>query len=88
MYIGKVKGNIVATTKDPSLRGKKLLIVEKLDEHLNKTGKTEVAIDTVGAGNREHVLVTKGSSARIASSTNSAVDAAIVAIIDDIKVVE
>lgn len=85
MYIGKVIGNVVATTKDPSLKGKKMLIVEKLNVQSNTAETSEVAIDTVGAGNGEYVLVTKGSSARVSFDKNSAVDAAIVAIIDSVE---
>lgn len=86
MYIGKVIGNVVATTKDQSLHGKKLLIVEKLDIQLQPTETVEVAVDTVGAGNGEQVLVLKGSSARKVSGENAATDAAIVAIIDSVEV--
>ena len=77
---------MVATTKDPSLQGKKILVVEKLNEKKEPTGSTEVAIDTVGAGNGEYVLVTKGSSARISSGESTVIDAAIVAIIDTMEV--
>lgn len=86
MYIGKVIGNVVATTKDESLHGKKMLIVEKLSPQLETKEKTEVAIDTVGAGNGETVLITKGSAARVITGEHSAVDTAIVAIIDHIEV--
>ncbi|MBA4603269.1 EutN/CcmL family microcompartment protein [Thermoactinomyces mirandus] len=86
MYIGRVIGNVVATTKDSSLKGKKMLIVEKLNIQSNTAETSEVAIDTVGAGNGEYVLVTKGSSARVSSGMDSAVDAAIVAIIDSIEI--
>lgn len=55
MYAGKMIGNVVATTKDPSLQGKKILVVEKLNEKKEPTGSTEVAIDTVGAGNGEYM---------------------------------
>lgn len=86
MYIGKVIGNVVATTKDDSLHGKKMLIVEKLNLQLESEDITEVAIDTVGAGNGEIVLITKGSAARIITGEQSAVDSAIVAIIDHVEV--
>ncbi|RKQ29248.1 EutN/CcmL family microcompartment protein [Oceanobacillus halophilus] len=86
MYIGRVIGNIVATTKDESLLGRKMLIVEKLNVDLQVEGSSEIAIDTVGAGNGEIVLLTKGSSARIITGKESAVDTAIVAIIDSVEV--
>lgn len=86
MYAAKVIGNVVATTKDPSLQGKKILVVEKLNEKQEPTGSTEVAIDTVGAGNGEHVLVTKGSAARLSSGKSTVIDAAIIAIIDTMEI--
>jgi len=87
MYMGKVVGNVVATTKDESLEGHKMLVVSRLDEHLKSISRTEVSIDTVGAGIGEYVLITGGSSARITSGNNkSSVDSAIVAIIDTVEI--
>lgn len=86
MYLGRVIGNVVATTKDSSLQGKKMLIVEKLTYNLEPLASSEVAIDTVGAGNGEIVLLTKGSTARIVTGKESAVDAAIVGIVDSVEV--
>ncbi len=87
MYVGKVIGNIVATRKDDSLVGKKLLIVEQTDTQGKPLGKIEVAIDSVGAGSGEFVLVSKGSSARhVFGNPSSPIDAAIVGIIDSIEV--
>ncbi len=86
MYLGRVIGNVVATTKDSSLHGKKMLIVEKLTYHLEPLASSEVAIDTVGAGNGEIVLLTKGSTARIVTGKDSAADTAIVAIVDSVEV--
>lgn len=89
MYIGKVIGMVVATTKDHSLVGKKLLIVDKLHANGTSQGNSEVAIDTVGAGTGELVLVADGSAARkTLSNPESTVDAAIVAIIDSLEVNE
>ncbi|MBN6206343.1 EutN/CcmL family microcompartment protein [Ralstonia pickettii] len=86
MYLGRVIGNVIATTKDSSLQGKKMLIVEKLTYNLEPLASSEVAIDTVGAGNGEIVLLTKGSTARIVTGKESAVDTAIVAIVDSVEV--
>lgn len=87
MYIGKVIGNVVATRKDDNLVGKKLLVVEQTDTKGNPLGKVEVAIDSVGAGTGEFVLVSKGSSARhIFGNPSSPIDAAIVGIIDSVEV--
>lgn len=86
MYLGKVIGTVVATTKDQSLLGKKMLIVEKLNAYLESTDSSEVAIDTVGAGNGEIVLITKGSTARMVAGKESAADTAIIAIVDSVEV--
>ena len=83
MIIGKVTGSIVATRKNEKLVGQKLLIVEILKSMNN--GKTNiVAVDNVGAGIGEVVMVAQGSAARIGCNLdNSPVDAAIVGIVDN-----
>ncbi len=81
MIIGKVKGNVVSTRKNEGLVGSKLLIIEPVE----KTGKGTrlVAIDMIGAGVGELVLVATGSAARIGCGKETApVDAAVVGIID------
>ena len=87
MIIAKVTGSIVATTKAEKLKGKKLLIVTPLDmKSIEEDGKPIVAIDTVGSGVGEVVLVVSGSSARQTEITNGVpVDAAIVGIVDQIE---
>lgn len=86
MFIGKVTGNVVSTSKDESLIGTKLLVVKFVNEHLVETGATEVAVDTVGAGPGEYVLVSKGSSARAAFGDKKIpADAVIVGIIDSVE---
>ena len=89
MIIGRIIGNVVATRKDPRLEGVKLLLVRPL----TLTGEDEnsyvVAIDTVGAGFREKVLVVSGSSARLAEGQKDRpIDAAIVGIIDTVEVTD
>ncbi len=87
MYIGKVKGVVVATTKDKGLVGKKLLIVQPLDSECKAVGNCEVAIDFVGAGCGEIVLVATGSSARqVSEKIEAPIDRSIVAIVDNIEV--
>ncbi|TYS69511.1 ethanolamine utilization protein EutN [Sutcliffiella horikoshii] len=87
MIIAKVTGSIVATTKAEKLKGKKLLIVTPLDmKSIKEDGKPIVAIDTVGSGVGEVVLIVSGSSARQTEITNGVpVDAAIVGIVDQIE---
>ncbi len=83
MYSGIVIGRVVSTNKHDHLEGKKLMMVEKLDENYKPIGEIRIAADYVGAGKGEWVIVTTGSSARRAWGDNSeAVDETIVGIID------
>ena len=87
MYLGKVIGTVVATTKDESLSGCKLLVVARLTERLISDGTTEIVVDSVGAGNGETVIVASGSSARrIMDKGDSVIDAAAVGIVDTVEV--
>jgi ethanolamine utilization protein EutN len=87
MYLGKVIGTVVSTIKVPSLTGSKFLIVEKINQDLTAKKQTEVAVDTVGAGDGETVIVVGGSSARMAGGDKTLpVDAAIVGIVDTVEV--
>lgn len=79
MIIGKVVGSVVSTRKNENLVGSKFMIVKPAEG-----GDTFVAVDNVGAGIGENVLVATGSAARIGCSLpQSPIDAAIVGIIDD-----
>lgn len=83
MIVGKVVGSIVATRKSDKLIGNKLMIVEPIADMKSQTGRV-VAIDNIGAGIGETVLVAMGSAARIGCGLESApVDAAIVGIVDE-----
>ncbi|MFL0660159.1 EutN/CcmL family microcompartment protein [Cylindrospermopsis raciborskii UAM/DH-MRr] len=87
MQIAKVRGTVVSTQKDPSLRGVKLLMVQLVDENGNLLPKYEVAADSVGAGVDEWVLISRGSAARqVLGNEQRPLDAAVVAIIDTIHV--
>ena len=80
MIIGKVVGSVVSTRKNENLVGSKFMIVEPVE------GKKEkiIAIDNIGAGIGEYVLVALGSAARIGCGKETApIDAAIVGIIDE-----
>lgn len=82
MFVGKVVGSIVSTRKNENLIGSKFMVVEPLAE-LGGTSSKLVAIDNVGAGIGEVVLVATGSAARIGCNmTDAPVDAAIVGIVD------
>ncbi|HEY3384488.1 MAG TPA: EutN/CcmL family microcompartment protein [Vicinamibacterales bacterium] len=83
MLLAKVVGTVVATRKEPSLDGLKLLLVRPVTEAGQETGTHLVAADAVGAGPEEMVLVASGSSARQTEATDKRpVDAVVMAIID------
>ena len=83
MLIGKVIGRVVSTRKNENLVGNKFMIVEPLPE-MGKYENKIVAIDNIGAGIGETVLVALGSAARIGCGMEtSPVDAAIVGIVDE-----
>lgn len=87
MYLGKVIGTVVSTSKNENLVGTKMLVVEKLDEHLVSDGTTEIACDSVGAGVGETVICCKGSTARYVFGNGKApIDTAIVGIVDSVEV--
>lgn len=82
MLIGKVIGSVVSTRKNENLVGSKFMIIEPLKEMDNQN--KIVAVDNVGAGIGEIVLVATGSAARIGCGMETApVDAAIVGIVDE-----
>ncbi len=93
MFLARVTGNVVATQKDKTLNGQKLVIVEPLNVKyddatkqpatLGNTGRAIVAIDVVGSGEGQLVLVVQGSSARMTEQTkNLPADAVIIGIVD------
>lgn len=86
MLICKVKGNVWATRKEEALESLKFLIVKQVDEKKREIGLPFVAVDHIGAGNGELVIVTSGSSARRVSGDEIPIDAAIVGIIDSMDV--
>ncbi len=82
MLKGIIRGNIVSTRKQESLVGSKFMEVQII-ENGNLTEKFLIAIDSVGAGIGETVLITTGSSARLAlQNTSAPADAVIVGIVD------
>lgn len=83
MVVGKVVGSLFSTRKSEKLVGNKFMIVET-EESMCVSGKRLVAIDIIGAGVGEYVLVAQGSAARIGCDMQDApIDAAIVGIIDE-----
>lgn len=87
MQIAQVRGTVVSTQKEPSLRGTKLLLLQFIDAEGRLLPKYEVAADQVGAGIDEWVLVSRGSAARqLAGSEMRPLDALVVGIIDTVNI--
>ena len=93
MFLAHVEGAVVATKKDPSMNGRKLLLlrpmlVDDKDPTRFRPGvNTIVAVDSVGAGAGEMVLFCQGSSARLAPDLKDApVDAVVIGIVDTVEV--
>src|SRR5437763_10809425 len=93
MFLARVEGTIVSTKKDPSMNGRKLLLlrpqlVDDKDPTKFRAGQnTIVAVDSVGAGVGELVMFCQGSSARLAPNLKEApVDAVIIGIVDTVDV--
>ena len=92
MFIGKVTGQVVTTQKEPSLATAKLAVVEAYvaggpgATPLAPTGRILVAVDSLGAGIGEFVLVTQGSSARLTEPTKTMpIDAVVIGLVDTVR---
>ncbi|QDV21986.1 EutN/CcmL family microcompartment protein [Aureliella helgolandensis] len=93
MFVAKVTGSIISTTKVDSMRGQKLLVVEPYRLESNKrdqlvtTGRTFVAVDTLGAGVNDFVLIVQGSSARFTPETQKLpIDCVVIGIVDSVNI--
>lgn len=93
MFLARVTGSVIATQKLPSMTGQKLLVVEplrvdpKTRADLTSTQRSFVAVDTVGAGTGQLVLIVQGSSARMTPELEKMpIDTAIVGIVDEVSV--
>ena len=88
MQIAKVIGSVVSTSKSDRLTGLKLLVVRPIElDTMEEKGSPLVAIDAVGAGEGEVVLLCAGSSSRMTELTkDKPADCTITAIIDSIDI--
>ncbi|NQS98635.1 MAG: EutN/CcmL family microcompartment protein [candidate division Zixibacteria bacterium] len=87
MVLGKVVGSVWATRKDSKLLNMKFLLVRHLNIDMKLKDSFVVAVDSVGAGAGEVVLVASGSSARLTELTyQKPVDAVIMAIVDKLDI--
>ena len=94
MFIAKVRGNVVTTHKVDEMTGRKLLIVDPLrvdekGQSMVPVGRCFIAVDSIGAGTDDIVLITQGSSARMTESTAKApVDCVVIGIVDTVNVMD
>ncbi len=93
MILAKVEGSVVATKKNPKMTGSKFLVVRPMvvespeAKGFRPGASTLVAVDSLGAGPGEFVLVVQGSSARLAAEDkDTPVDAVIVGIVDTVDI--
>lgn len=90
MILGRVIGRVISTCKDDKLDSQKLLMVEPIDPSGNKVGGSFIAVDRVGAGKGEVVIIVKEGSvvADLFGSKKVPLQAIIVGIVDKIKLKE
>lgn len=93
MFVARVTGSVVSTQKVATMTGHKLLVVEpyRLDGEtrgkLVSTGRTFIAVDALGAGEDDMVLIAQGSSARLTPETKDLpIDAVIIGIVDSVTI--
>jgi ethanolamine utilization protein EutN len=83
MQLARVIGTVVATIKNESLEGRKLLVVQTLNKDLQSIGKPMVAVDAVGAGVGELVFWCRGKEASFPfKREDTPTDCTIIAIVD------
>ena len=86
MIIAQLVGSAVASVKMDALKASKLLVVRQTDANGEAAGPAFLAVDLVGAGEGELVVVSQGSSARkVVGNDRSPADAAIVGILDSVR---
>ena len=88
MELGKIIGTVNSTIQDASLRSYRLVLVQEYNLKSKKlAGTPYVAIDKYGCGTDSYVCVTKGSQAQKALDGETACDAVVVGIVDDINLI-
>lgn len=87
MFLAKVVGNVWTTQKEKGMEHLKLLITQPVNFKKEAEGMAIIAIDRIGAGVGELVLITQGTPAqRLTEDKASPVDAAVVGIVDSFEV--
>ena len=87
MILGRITGSVVSTIHHPVVEGQKLLVAERLDPTGRPTGGYLIALDAIGAGQGETVLILdEGSGARqILDDSNAPVRSIVVGIVDAVE---
>lgn len=93
MFLARVTGVVVSTQKAAAMKGHKLLLVEPLrvdpnsKDRLIGTGRSLIAVDPLGAGAGQVILMVQGSSARLMPETDKLpIDAAVIGLVDEVRV--
>lgn len=88
MIVGTVVGNIWATRKETEMTGSKLLVIEPTSSYsANPEQSRFVAVDQIGAGVGDQVIVTRGSAvSNLKSVENLPIDALVIGIVDAIEI--
>ena len=88
MILGRVTGNVVSTIHHPVVEGRKLLLTERLDYQGKPTGAYLIAMDAIGAGQGETVLILdEGNGARqILDDDSAPIRSIVVGIVDEIEI--
>ena len=88
MILGRITGNVVSTIHHPIVEGRKLLVAERLDATGRPTGGYIIAIDAIGAGFGETVLILDegGGARQILDDSKAPVRSLVVGIVDDVDV--
>jgi ethanolamine utilization protein EutN len=86
MQLAKITGTVTATAKDAQLVGQKLLLADLVDGNGTVLTAAQVAVDTIGAGPGDLVIVTTGSAARMGQGLSTLpIDLTIIAIVDRVS---
>ena len=87
MFLARVIGNVVSTIEHESLRGSKILLVERVGAGLEPLGDTQLAIDSVDAGDGDLVLVVDegGSAAMVTGQDDPPIRTVIIGVVDAVE---
>ena len=87
MNLARVMGTVVSTVKNPSLEGRKILVIQPLDANLAVAGKPLIAVDSIGAGKGELIFWCRGKESSFPfSPVEVPTDCTIVGIVDSVNI--